>query len=211
MDMNSGDEAFRSMYKHYLPLLKIIARKKVPADDVEDIVQDVFLSYFLHYSMDKPESEIGPLLVRMTYNRCADYNRKNQRHPVTYYDPVLMWEDTYLTEDQCDKDALRILLEKEEYKQVLDILDLMKKDWSQIFLLYVIEERPMSEVSEILGISEGACRTRMTRGRKFLKGYLETHKNLEMEAEQSKVKKPKKGRRTSRVDLSEASKIPGST
>lgn len=68
MNMNSGDTAFRSMYKHYLPILKIIAAKKVPADDVEDVVQDVFLSFFVHYSAEnKPEDEIGPLLVKMTY------------------------------------------------------------------------------------------------------------------------------------------------
>lgn len=82
MNMNSGDKAFRSMYKHYLPILKIIAAKKVPADDVEDVVQDVFLSFFVHYSSEnKSEDEIGPLLVKMTYNRCADYLRKRARHP----------------------------------------------------------------------------------------------------------------------------------
>lgn len=212
MNMNSGDTAFRSMYKHYLPILKIIAAKKVPADDVEDVVQDVFLSFFVHYSAEnKPEDEIGPLLVKMTYNRCADYIRKRARHPLTYYDPTLLWEDAFLMEEQCDRDSLSILMEKQDYEHALEILELMKKDWSQIFLLYVIEERPMSEVSRILGISEGACRTRMTRGKQFLKEYLETHNNLKLEAEQRKVKKTKKGRGISCVDLSEASEIPGST
>lgn len=211
MNMNSGDEAFRSMYKHYLPILKIIAGKKVPKDDIEDVVQDVFLSYFVHYSPDKPESEIGPLLMKMTYNKCADYNRKKSRHPVTYYDPTLLWEDAFVTEDLCDRDSLSILMEKQEYKHALEILDLMKKDWSQIFLLYVIEERPMSEVSSILGISEGACRTRLTRGKQFLREYLETHNHLELEAKRPKAKKTRKNRGITRVDLSEASKIPGST
>lgn len=211
--MDSQNEAFRSMYKRYLPVLKIIASKKLPADEVEDAVQDVFLSYFVHYSSEKPEHEIGPLLVKMIYNRCADYNRKRLRHPITYYDPAWLWEDDCPIDDQYDRDGLSVLLEKQEYKHVLDILDVMKEDWSQIFLLYVIEERPMSEVSRILGISEGACRTRLSRGRQFLKNYLETHKNLELEAELPKPKKAKraKSKNAKRVDLSEAAKIPGST
>lgn len=207
--MNSGDEAFCSMYKHYLPLLKIIAAKKVPADDVEDIVQDVFVSYFTHYSPDKPESEVGPLLVKMTYNRCADYNRKRLNHPVSYYDPALMWEDAFMTDEVCDRDGLSVLLEKQEYKRVFDFLDVMKKDWSQIFRLYVLEERSVSEISKIVGISEGACRARLSRGRKFLRDYLETHKSLDIEKGQ--LKKVKKSKTSARIDLSDASEIPGST
>ena len=49
----------------------------------------------------------------------------------------------------------------------------MKRDWAVVFFLYIIEGRPMDEVSRILGVSGAACRMRLMRGRKYLREKLE--------------------------------------
>lgn len=45
----------------------------------------------------------------------------------------------------------------------------MKPEWRDVAILHFVEERPISEVSQILGIKEASCRMRLTRLRRYLK------------------------------------------
>lgn len=199
------DELFRSIYKRYMPLIRVIAKNRgIPFDDIEDIVQEVFASYYSHYPLDWPGYRIKAVLAQIARNRCVDYLRRQDTHPVTCYDPLLMQDENFMAGDMLDRDSLSILLERQEYREVAEALRTMREDWAQVFLLYVIEGRPMDEVSRILGTTEAACRTRLTRGRK----YMREHFNFP-EPEQRRNSALK--RRESPIpNLSDPSEIPGS-
>ena len=51
--MNSKEEQFLAIYETYMPLLRIIARKKmIPPDEIDDLIQESFAAYYSHYPMD---------------------------------------------------------------------------------------------------------------------------------------------------------------
>lgn len=109
------------------------------------------------------------MLCRILKNRCIDLKRRKDTHPVTYWDPEEMRVDMKVLNKMKGRDTLELYIEREEYRAVWDALRTMREDWAQVFILYLIQDRPLEEVSRLLGITDAACRTRLTRGRKYLK------------------------------------------
>lgn len=170
----TGEERFRSIYNKYTPLLRVIARKKgIPESEIEDFVQETFAAYYSHYSLDWEDRQVRAALVKILKNLCVDYYRKLDSRPLLYCDPMTMEVGTISSGVCFTRDNLSIILERQECNDVAEILRNMKEDWAQVIYLYIIEERPMEEVSQILGISRDACRARLSRGRKYLRGCLE--------------------------------------
>ncbi len=172
--MYTEDELFRSIYKAHMPMLHMIAQKRgIPVDDIEDLIQDTFAAYYSHYPLTWNEYKIKAMLARIMKNRCVDYLRRRECRPIVYYDPTMAGSEVLLTEDLIDRDSLSVLMERQEFRAVMEALSSMRGDWREVLWMHVIEGRPMAEIGEILGISEAACRTRLCRGRKCLKAMLE--------------------------------------
>lgn len=171
--MKSSDLLFRPIYEHYLPILKQRARHYgVAVDDVDDIVQETFLAYYKHYPLDWEDHQVRGALCKILKNLSIDYYRKKSKHPTVLYDPQKVDENAAILDQLICHDSLQTLLEYEEYREVWEALKGMRKDWAQVFFLYIIQDRPMEEVSHLLGTTGAACRTRLSRGRKYLKEKL---------------------------------------
>ncbi|MCD8084065.1 MAG: sigma-70 family RNA polymerase sigma factor [Clostridiales bacterium] len=167
----SDEDRFPSIYERYMPLLRTIAGSRgIPYDEIDDIVQEAFVSYYRHYPLTWEDSRIQGYLSRIVRNLCTDYQRRNR--PGRSGRAALSELAGQWAEVSRRKDPLAILLERQEYQAVAGALASMKKDWAAVMFLYVVEERPISEVSEILGISEAACRMRLCRGRRYLRRQL---------------------------------------
>lgn len=171
--MDSGDELFDSIYARYKPMLRVLAKRYgVPYDETEDIAQETFFSYYKHYPLTWEDYKMKAMLCRILKNRCVDYLRKQDSHPSVCWDPVKMQTEGELLNSLTSKDTLSILLENEKYREVMEALNSLKEEWAQVIFLYVIEGRPIEEVSRMLGTTDAACRTRLTRARKYLREKL---------------------------------------
>lgn len=178
--MDSEDDLFGSIYARFMPMLRILAKRYgVPHDETEDIVQETFIAFYSHYPVTWEDYKIKAMLCRILKNRCVDYLRRRDTHPTTCWDPVKMEMEGERRSSLICKDALTILLEQQGYQEVLNLLESMKPDWAQVFFLYVIQGRPIEEVSKILGTTDAACRTRLTRGRKYLREKLKRNQEKE--------------------------------
>lgn len=165
----NDDAMFNLVYVEYGPVLRVLAvRYGLPYEEGEDIVQETFLSYFTHYPVDWASSKMTAILVRILKNKCIDFVRKKQPKLVNLTDGE---NDTKCKHINLlvSKDSLSIIIEKEEYQEIWAAMKAMRADWLEVFVLYIIQGRPIKEVSEILGTSVGTCRTRISQGRKYLK------------------------------------------
>lgn len=169
-------ELFRTLYEEYLvPLKKLAVSMGVKHEDVEDLVHDSLLTYFEKYPMDWSDKQKKAMLARILHNKFIDSFRKGAHYAdVDINDP----EDAFLVVNRLmDKDALSYLVHRESYLEIQNLILGMKKDWREVIILYVIEERPIKEICEILGISGTVCRSRIARARKYLKEKLkDSHK-----------------------------------
>lgn len=200
--MESQEERFRSIYNYYMPLLRWIANQKgIPQDEIEDMVQETFTEFYEHYPLTWPEYKIRAALAKTMRNLCTDYRRRCHTRRMVYMDPMQIQEQRMSLDTAIGRDALSIVIERQEYRDVLDALYTMKEDWAIVFILFVIQGRSMKEIAGILGISDAACRTRLVRGRKYLREKLGD--------EYLVPRKQAKPRRTKPPGTSDDSQIPG--
>ena len=72
------DLLINAIYKDYGKLLKKLAiNNGVELDDVEDLIQDTIVSYYLAYDLTLPENEKLALLGRILINKSRDIYRRN--------------------------------------------------------------------------------------------------------------------------------------
>lgn len=173
--MEMSEQLFHSIYERYKPVLHICARKYgVAENDIEDVVQDAFYFYYRKYPLTWSDSQLKSMLRTIVKNQSIDYIRRQKRQPQLLYDPQQM-ELAGVSERLIVRDSLTILLEDEKYRMIFAGLRAMRADWAQVFMLHIVYGYSFSEVSRILETTDAACRTRLSRGRKFLKNYLQNH------------------------------------
>ena len=80
-----------------------------------------------------------------------------------------LFDETELLTQYVMKDTLDKVLIDETLKEVRETIMNMKDDWREIAVLHLIEQRPLSEVCQILDLKSSVCRMRLSRIRKYLR------------------------------------------
>lgn len=164
---------FEEMYLTYQDTLRRLAYAyDIPVDDIDDIIQDTFVSYARYdYSLDQPEMGKKLLLGKILKNRCMDYHRQKKRRICENLEGEEFAAEEYRM--QAGQPGLvDIFSGKERCKAILDEVDRMPEKWHKVAELKLIEGRPTSEVCDQLSISEKACYSRVSRIRKYIESLL---------------------------------------
>lgn len=146
------------------------------AEDAEDEVQNALWKAYSKIDGFQQEAQFSTWLSRIVVNQCLMKLRKNKRAATFSIDDVRVGEDSgtlelpdrrETPEDSVGRDQVDSMLRKE----VNRIPPLMR----QVVWLRDLDQRPMSEVAEMLGISIAAAKSRLLRARKELRRRLEKH------------------------------------
>src|SRR5687768_4568581 len=68
--------AFAGIYKMFAPLVHGIVLARVPHDDVQDIVQEVFLSAYKNIHTLRDKAAVGAWLAKIARNHAAEFYRQ---------------------------------------------------------------------------------------------------------------------------------------
>lgn len=138
--------------------------------EAEDIAQEAFLRAYINIHSYNTDRKFSTWLYRIATNLSIDRLRKKK--PDYYLDAELSGTEGLTmysqipAEGKLPEDEVESL-EMREWVQN-EIMDLPAKYRSAIVLKY-IDELPLSEISEILDIPLGTVKTRIHRGREFLR------------------------------------------
>ena len=131
-------------------------------EDAEELTQDVFLKAFQQLSSFKAESSFSTWIYRIATNEAISAVRKKKNDTIHLDESVFF----NLSESQVDE-ALED--ESEEQLQRLQrAMEQLEADERALITLYYMEERPLSEVAFILGMTEGNAKVKLYRIRKKL-------------------------------------------
>ena len=134
------------------------------AGDVDDVVQDVFLAVYEQSHKFRGDSELWPWMTAITVNKCRSRLR---RHFLK-----LRWLRTIGDRPPelsgADQDTLR---DETSAKVRTAVRALPARD-REVIVLYYLEDRPVTEISQLIGSSENAIDVRLHRARKRLKELL---------------------------------------
>ena len=169
-----GDtERFSELVNRYQSRLFATARRYARREDeVQDIVQEIFLKAFSKLGSWRGEAPIEHWLMRLAVRTCYDSLRahqKNREHSVTdLTEDESGWLDQFATapaDANPEADAARALVAK--------VLEKLSPPARLIITLLEIEDRSVKEIAELTGWSVPLVKVRAFRARAEMKKILQ--------------------------------------
>jgi len=158
-------KAQMQLYEQYCHGMFCVAMRFLKnEDDAQDAMQEAFINAFQKLEQYKGEVSFGAWLKKIVVNRCLDYIKTKKEHTVSL-------NETYMQVAEDDDWTVDDGISLQEVKNAM--LKLPEK-YSTVIQLFLVEGYDHEEISEILGISNTACRTRLLRGKGQLKELLKT-------------------------------------
>lgn len=155
-----GDRsAFGQLYDRYARMVHGILLARVPWNEVDDLVQDVFLLALPRLPSLRDSNRFGAWLAAIARNRANDYHRQS-------VDEVELPED--LTEESGpiaagpDAEALSILA----------VIRTLPETYRETLLLRLVEGMTGPEIAERTGLTPGSVRVNLHRGMQQLREKL---------------------------------------
>lgn len=141
--------------------------------DAEDAAQDAFIKAYKNLNNFEPSASFFSWLYRIAVNTCLDYKRR----PATRSFFMPSGDGGFTVEPRSNQPSPEDLYESKRLGKAIDQgLNMISEKLRAVIVLREIEGLPYEEIAEILGISVGTVKSRLSRGRdelrKCLKGVL---------------------------------------
>lgn len=151
-------------------------------EDTEEIIQDVFFTVYKKISSFEGKSAFSSWLYRITANASFMKLRKKRPCHVVSLDDEFekIAEDLPSTSEDPSFSMGRVQLRE----RLEDAIRLLPSDYRAIFVLRDIDRLSNKEVSDILGISVPALKSKLHRSRIFLRKKLQGWYHREVPAEE---------------------------
>ncbi len=130
--------------------------------DAEDITQNAFVKAFHNLHTFRATSKFSSWFYRIVYHTALNFIKQNQLKTVEVDENTGVSEENNAT-----------LIEKEENLNRLEVaLNQLPKDEVTIVTLYYLDEKPIKEIAEVVGLTESNVKIKLHRSRQKLKEYL---------------------------------------
>ena len=127
----------------------------------EDIVQDVFITYYAKFEQFEERSTLKTYLIRIAINKCKDYLKSWRYRKMTLTNQFF----------GAKKDRQNHV-ENDERLEIANAVLKLPIHLREIVIHYYYEELSVLEVSTLLNLSDNTVKTRLRRARQLLKEQL---------------------------------------
>lgn len=170
-------QAFGILVERYEAKLLRYGRKFLPrSEDIEDIVQEVFMKTYENLQSFDSSQKFSPWIYRIAHNEFVNALRKEKRSPIKFVD-----FDTFLSHPVYE-DPLPREREQAEMRRMLErALGGLDSKYREVLVLYYLEELSYKEIADVLQVPTGTVGIRIKRAKEFLKdAYQELNPEYEI-------------------------------
>ncbi|HIV86814.1 MAG TPA: RNA polymerase sigma factor [Candidatus Pygmaiobacter gallistercoris] len=159
------DGAFEQLVTDYQRLIYTICRQMVKdPDTAEDLVQETFLSAYLHREQCTPET-VRPWLCRIAVNKAKDYLKSAWRRKV---DP-----GGETAEDATPLPSAETLaLDRVSAQRIEGLIRALHEPYLKVSVLYFLEQQPVEEIARRLRRPSKTVHTQLYRAKRLLQQKL---------------------------------------
>jgi RNA polymerase sigma factor, sigma-70 family len=175
----NGDRiAFRQLVDHYQNKIYHLAYRMLGnTHEAEDVVQETFLRVYKNLVRYDPAQKFSTWIYRIGTNLCIDILRKRKRKRSVSLDANLFDSDSsdgydFMPMDEAEQPE-NVLLLSETKRQVREALDMMPEQYKSIMILRYLHDLSLQEISDVLDLPVTTIKTRLHRGREFLRSKIE--------------------------------------
>jgi len=166
MAVQQGDlESFGVLVERYEQKLLRYGRKFLSQyEDIQDIVQDIFINSYKNIQGFDPKQRFSPWIYRIAHNAFVNGIKKGIRNPLHIFDfDTLISHPVY--NDPIEKDR-----EQEEIKMMIEKgLDRLSSKYREVLILYFLQELSYREIADIIAVPLGTVGIRLARAKKELR------------------------------------------
>jgi RNA polymerase sigma-70 factor, ECF subfamily len=172
-----GDQvAFAELVRRHQPgCMKLALSILRDKSDAEDEVQNALWKAYEHIGQFQQDAKFSTWLTRIVVNQCLMRLRQTRRARFCYIDDTV-GEDSMTFELPDMQPSPEVMATESEIGKVLQTeVSRIPPLLRNVFMLRDMQELPMPEVAERLGISVAAAKSRLLRARMELRQRLEKH------------------------------------
>jgi RNA polymerase sigma-70 factor (ECF subfamily) len=153
----AGDQpAFSALYERYARVVHGLLLARAPRADVEDLVQDVFLSAWSRLESLRDPAAFGGWLSTIARNRATDFHRQA-------VDSVELPDDLTTPEGSSTR---------AEALGVLEVIRTLPSAYRETLVLRLVEGLTGPEIAERTGLTPASVRVNLHRGMAMLREKL---------------------------------------
>ncbi len=177
MCQDGNPSAFDELMKrHQTAVMKIALSIVRDKQDAEDEVQNAFWKAYEHINQFQRDAKFSTWLTRIVVNQCLMRLRQARRAKFSYLEDTQPGEDMGPLELRDTRQSPEESLGQAEVAAMLDNeIRRTPPLLRNVFLLRDVQEKPMTEVAQNLGISVAAAKSRLLRARTELRSRMERH------------------------------------
>ena len=182
------------MLLHQKPVYNICWRMAGNAEDALDLSQEVFLKAYRNIGNFDERSQFSTWIYRITANTCIDEIRKRKGRQSFSLEEELEGEEGSMQRQVADAGETpeESMLREEQKSEILQALESLSPEHKVAVILRDIKGLSYEEIAEILELTLGTVKSRISRGRNQLKQ--EILKLREQDAHFIRHKRGKEGR-----------------
>jgi RNA polymerase sigma-70 factor (ECF subfamily) len=182
--LRAGDEgvsgpASPAVIRELEARLRPFVARRVPAPDVDDVLQDVLLRLHRGAAEIRDDERLAPWLFQVARNVIVDHRRARVRHPIA--------EAHDRPEEPAEADASRDAVEAELAGCVGALVAELPSPYREAITLVELEGRSQKDAASALGLSHSGMKSRVQRGRAMLRDGLERACAVELDARRGVV------------------------
>ena len=150
----------KELYNRYSPkMLAVCYRFAHNREDAEDMLQESFIKVFLQIHTFQNKGAFEGWIRRIIVHTCINHLKKNKRFNESV--DIIQASSIQIREENIPSIV--------QAKQIVDCIRLLPVGYRTVLNLYAIEGYSHKEIGEIMGISEGASKSQLSRARSILK------------------------------------------
>ncbi|HYN25028.1 MAG TPA: sigma-70 family RNA polymerase sigma factor [Pyrinomonadaceae bacterium] len=158
--IEGNHDQFARLYDLYAPLVHGILLARVPRNEVDDLVQDIFLHALKKLRTLRDRAAFGPWIAMITRNRAMDFHRRSH-HTVE------------VTEDLRSTDT-----SGSQATEMLEIVRSLPDAYRETLVLRLVEGMTGPEIATRTGLTPASVRVNLHRGMKLLREKLGSREGL---------------------------------
>jgi len=165
----------RLVLKHQKRVFNIIYAILSNYEETNEAAQDVFVSVYRSLKNFRKESNFATWLYRIAVNQARNrYNKVKRIARVTYSidDPIYAEEGEIERSIPDTNTAVNELEKKELNRKISDSISQIPMKYKEVVILRDVEGMDYMEIQNVTGLNEGTIKSRLHRGRCFLKDLL---------------------------------------
>lgn len=159
------DAALRELFGRHAPWLAARLRGVLPASEVEDVLQETFLAVWRGAGSYRPAGAAGAWIWGIARRQAALLLRR--RGPAEQPLAALV-----AAEQGRGADPAEAAVSRADLERAVDALGPAGSAAREIWRLVYVEDRPLAEVAELIGIPEGTVKSRAYRARQLMRAAL---------------------------------------